>query len=170
MGMRAYGRKVFSPKRCEMGPVRARRWAMRLPSGEKGQMTIELAAAFPVLIVVAVIAVNACAFFHDCAVFDRVVGEAVRVHAASPPYGQTAGSSCSQIAQEVASQLDAPNLSVSVSHGVVGADFDEFTATLEYYPTLFGLGMRSEVFGVPLPHLTHVKSAVVDSYKAGVVV
>ena len=50
----------------------------------RGQMTVQLAVAMPVLIIVAVIAVNALAFFAECAVFDRVAHEAVRVHAAAP--------------------------------------------------------------------------------------
>ena len=55
---------------------------------ERGQMTVELAAAFPVLIIVAVIAVNALAFFSECAAFDNVFRDAVRVHVTSPAAGQ----------------------------------------------------------------------------------
>ena len=147
--------------------IRAGACALRSKSG---QMTIELAVAFPVLVIVAVIATNACAFFGDCAVFDRVAHEAVRVHAASPAYRQGAAQSCALVEQEVRSALDAPNLDVSVSSGAEGFDFVRFTATLEYSPTLFGMGLRSEVFGVPLPRLTHSTSLVVDVYKPGVIV
>ena len=126
-------------------------------------MTIEVAVALPVLIVVAVIAVNAMTFFGECAVFDRVAHDAVRVHAAAPAYGQGADQACALVEQAIRSQLDDANLAVRVSHGVTGADFDEFTATLEFYPTLFGRGLRSEVFGVQLPHLTHTTRYVVDS-------
>lgn len=135
-----------------------------------GQMTLELAVAFPVLIVVAVIAVNACTFFADCAVFDRVAHEAVRVHAASPAYRQGNAQSCSLVEQEIRSAIDASNVDVSVSYGAEGFDFVRFTATLEFSPTLFGMGLRSEVFGVPMPRLTHSTSFVVDVYKSGVVV
>ena len=135
-----------------------------------GQMTIEVATALPVLIVVAVIAVNVMTFFSECAAFDRVAHETVRTYATAPAYGQGVGQSCALIEQAINSQLDDDNLEVTVSHGVTGADFDEYTATLEYYPTLFGLGLRSAVFGVSLPHLTHTTSYVVDSYKAGVII
>ena len=137
---------------------------------QSGQMTIEVAVALPVLIVVAVIAVNAMTFFSECAAFDRLVHEAVRVHATAPAYRQGADQSCALVEQAVRGQLDADNLSISVAHGVTGADFDEYTATLEYYPTLFGLGLRSEVFGVSLPHLSHETRLVVDSYRPGVIV
>ena len=135
-----------------------------------GQMTIELAVAMPVLIAVMVIAANAMTFFVDCAVFDRVACEAVRVHAAAPSYRQGVDQTCSLVEQAVRSECAADNLEVSVSHSVVAFDFDEYTATLEYYPTLFGRGLRSGVFGVSLPHLTHNVRYVVDSYRAGVVV
>ena len=46
----------------------------------------------------------------------------------------------------------------------------EFRATLEYFPTLFGLGLRSEVFGVELPGLSHTVDFTVDQYKPGVFV
>ena len=138
--------------------------------GDRGQMTIELAVAMPVLIIVAVVAVNAVTFFGECAVFDRVVHEAVRVHAASPAYGQGADQSCALVEQAVREAIDEPNIDVSVGCGAIGLDFVQFTATLEYHPTLFGLGLRSEVFGVSLPTLSHATSYTVDVYKPGVVV
>jgi len=137
---------------------------------EGGQMTIELAVAMPVLIAVAVIAVNAMTFFADCAVFDRIACESVRVYASSPAYGEDAGREVALIEQAIEAQLDESNLDVSVEHGMTGADFDEYRATLAYYPTLFGLGLRSQVFGVALPHLTHQARCVIDAYKPGVIV
>lgn len=132
-------------------------------------MTVELAVAMPVLIIVAVIAVNALTFFAECAVFDRVAHEAVRVRAAAPAYGQGPDQSCSLVEQDVRAVLDAENLDVSVSYGPAGFDCEQFTATLEFHPTLFGLGLRSEVFGVALPALSHTTSYIVDVYKPGVV-
>ena len=136
----------------------------------RGQMTIEVAVAMPVLIVVAVIAVNAMTFFGECAVFDRVACEAVRVHATSPAYGQDAGQSAALVEQAIRSQLDESNLSVSVTHGMTEPDLDVFTVSLELSPTLFGMGLRSEVFGVPLPCLKHSVRYVIDGYKPGVIV
>ena len=133
-------------------------------------MTIELAVALPVLIIVAAIAMNALTFFHDCAVFDRVAHEAVRVHATSPAYGEEVGQSCARIEQDIRAQLNDSNLNVSVSQGAAGADFDSYTATLEYAPTLFGRGVASSVFGVSMPTMTHVTTYVVDRYRPGVIV
>ena len=152
--------KPTSGRRANTAGARARR----------GQMTIELAIAMPALIIVAVIAVNALTFFADCAVFDRVAHEAVRVYATAPAYGQSAGQSCALVEQAIREAVDQPNIDVSVSHGTTGFDFDQYTAVIEYSPTLFGLGLRSEVFGVALPTLSHSTTYVVDSYKPGVVV
>ena len=142
----------------------------RADRSARGQMTVELAVALPVIIVIAAVAVNAITFFVDCAVFDRVAHEAVRVHASAPAYRQTTDQGCALVQQEVEERLGRSNLSVTVSHGVTGADFDEYTATLEYSPTLFGMGLRSQVFGVSLPRLSHTTRYVVDSYRAGVVI
>lgn len=137
---------------------------------ESGQMTVELAVAMPVLIIVAVVAVNAMTFFCQCATFDRVAHQAVRVHAAAPAYGQGAAQSCALVEQDIRAVIDEPNVDVTVSHGSAGVDFDRFTATLEYHPTLFGLGLRSQVFGVAMPSLSHTTTYVVDSYRPGVVI
>ena len=148
----------------------ARGFANRTATDESGQMTVEMAVAMPALIVVAVIAVNACTFFYQCAVFDRVAHEAVRVYATSPAYWEGPGQACASVEQAVRSQLDNQNLDVSVAYAKVGADFDEYRATLNFQPTLFGMGLRSEVFGVSMPQLEHTTSYVVDSYKPGVIV
>ena len=137
---------------------------------DAGQMTIELAVAMPVLIVVAVIAVNAMTFFGECAVFDRVACEAVRVNATAPAYGQDVGQSTALIEQSIKAQFDESNLGVSVAHSVTAPDLDVYTASLEFSPTLFGMGLRSEVFGVPLPRLKHDVRYVVDGYKPGVII
>ena len=138
--------------------------------GRDGQMTIELAAALPVLIVVAVIAINALCFFEDCAVFDRVAHESIRVYAASPGYGQDGAQSCALIEQNIVAVLDRDNVEVSVTRSSAGFDLETYSATIEYAPTLFGMGLRSEVFGVPLPRLAHSTSLVVDVYKSGVII
>ena len=135
-----------------------------------GQMTVELAVAFPVLVVVAVVAVNAMGFFAECASFDRLACQTVRVHATAPAYGQSSTAGCALVQAELESAFDRPNENVSVSCGATGFDLVRYDMTLEYSPTLFGLGLRSEVFGVALPKLRHEVSYVIDPYKPGVIV
>lgn len=89
---------------------------------ERGQMTVELAAAFPVLIIVAVIAVNALAFFSECAAFDNVFRDAVRVHVTSPAAGQGIEQSSALVQTALSAAFDAENEAVRVSaEGVSGA-------------------------------------------------
>ena len=64
-------------------------------------MTIEFVVAFPVMLIVAAIAVNACSFFGVCAAFDNDFRDAVRTCATSPAYGQDVAQSCSLIEQEL---------------------------------------------------------------------
>ena len=142
----------------------------RLLAGRSGQMTVELAAALPVLLVVALLAVNAMTFFGQCALFDRAAHQAIRVHAASPAYGQSAGQTCDLVRADIVAALGAPNTEVSVSYSAAGRDLQRYTATLEYAPTLFGLGLRSQFLGVSVPRLAHASVYVVDSYKPGVII
>ena len=138
--------------------------------GDGGQMTVEMAVAFPVLLVVAIVAVNALTFISECASFDRLARQAVRVHAVAPAYGQGAGASCALVQQQLETAFNAENLQVSVSRAATEFDFDLYTLELEYAPTLFGMGLRSEVLGIQMPHLHHRIEYVVDVYKPGVVV
>ena len=123
-----------------------------------------LVAAFAV----AAISVNALTYFGWCAAFDDDFRDSVRVYAASPAYGQGVGDTCALIERALDERLDAENVSVSVlAHGV-SAGHTSFSATFEYMPTLFGLGLKSEVMGVALPKLSHTEELVVDCYKPGV--
>ena len=132
-------------------------------------MTVEFVVAFPVVVVVAVIAVNAMLFFSECAAFDRVARDAVRVHAASPAYGQGLEQSRASVQAAIEEALDQPYTDVRVA--VEGASLGHvtFTATLEFHPTLFGMGMKSQEFGVSLPSLAQSVAFTIDVYKPGVV-
>lgn len=137
---------------------------------EKGQATIELVAVLPVLLAVAFVVMNATLFLSECAALDRLAPQAVRVHAASPSYGQDVQQARGLIESQLQQAFDADNLSVSVSVEEVAGGRLRCEATLEFSPTLFGLGMRSEFFGVSLPKLSHTASLTVDRYKPGVVI
>ena len=69
----------------------------RVQADDRGQMTVELLVVLPVVLIVAVVAVNALTFFGDCAAFDRVARNAVRLCAASPAYGQDAGRGAEEV-------------------------------------------------------------------------
>lgn len=135
---------------------------------EAGQMTVELAVAFPVLIIVAVIAVNALLFFSECGAFDNAFREAVRVHATAPSYEQGLEQSRALVEDALATSFDRPYEAVHVSVEGTAGGHARFSAAFDFSPTLFGLGLKSSVFGIALPPLAHTVSFTVDCYKPGV--
>lgn len=143
--------------------------AMSREGFDSGQGTVELAVALPVLLAIAVIAVNACVFFSECASFDRIARQAVRTHATSPGYGQGADQGRLKVLTDLESSFDASNETVEVFVESAGGQCVRYSATLSYAPTLFGMGLKSEVFGVSLPTLKHSASLVVDPFNPGVI-
>lgn len=150
------------------GGRRRRGTASQLVRGGEGQATVEFAIAVPILIVVAVIAVNALVLFSECASFDRLFCTSVRVHAASPAYGQGANEACGQIEEDLRRSFDEENVAVSVSSSGGQTGYVTFEGTLSYRPTLFGMGMATEVFGVGISPFEHTTRYTVSVYRPGV--
>lgn len=136
---------------------------------ERGQATVELVMALPVFIVVAAIAVNALLFFSECASFDRVSANLVRVHAASPASGQGPARTETLIEQGLNERFDAGYLACSVATSDAGFGLTVYRSTLTFSPTLFGLGLKQEVLGIALPRICHTSVVVIDPYRSGVV-
>ena len=103
-----------------------------------GQMTIEFVVAFPAMIAVAFVAINAVLFFSDCASFDRVFRNAVCTYAASPAYEQGTGESCGLIQSQLEESLSRDNLRFQVSSSGVEGGMVTFSAQMYFEPTLFG--------------------------------
>ena len=133
-----------------------------------GQGTVELAAMLPIVLIVVVIAVNACTFFSECASFDRLARQAVRVHATSLTYGEGSTQATARIKQNLGDQFNKSNESIDVWAGGESGGCVRYTAKLNYSTTLFGMGLKSEIFGVQVPPLTHEVQLVVDPYNPGV--
>jgi CBS domain containing-hemolysin-like protein len=132
-----------------------------------GQMTIEFMAIFPIVIIVACIAVNGIQFVSECAAFDVQAKNAVRAYAASPGFGDDAESVTAQIDDALSRQFSSEALSVSVDSSAISGEMVCYTARLDYAPNLFGFGFKDSVLGVALPHLKHHVSLVVDPYRPG---
>lgn len=132
---------------------------------ERGQSTVELALALPVMMIAAVIAYNALMFFGNCATFDRVFRDAVRVYASSEETLISASANA-QIAAAVQGQLDG-HCAVGVSGGAGPAGTTRYTATLTYTPTLFGRELRGTVFGVNLACPQHSCTFTIDTFATG---
>ncbi|MDO5329395.1 MAG: hypothetical protein Q4E88_04810 [Coriobacteriia bacterium] len=136
---------------------------------QTGQATVELAVLFPIVIIIAVIAVNALLFFGHCASFDRTFRQVVSTVASSPAAGQSTVNTKALIENALHENFQNNNLEFEVAVGEVSGHFKNFDGTIKMYPTLFGLGLKKEIFGVSLPTLNHKCQMAVDVYKPGVI-
>lgn len=130
-------------------------------------MTVELVAVLPVAIIIALVAVNALTFFGECAAFDRLSRNAVRLCATSPGYGQSMADAIGSVQTQLEEAMTADNLDIEVGAEEGALGHVRFTMKLVFHPTLFGLGLRDSVLGIALPALEHTETIVVDSYKPG---
>lgn len=137
---------------------------------EKGQMTVEFVIAFPVMLAIAVITVNAVLFFSECAAFDRLSRQAVCTYAASPGYGQSSAQVAAEVQASLEQQFDRDYLDVSVQVQGKSPGYVRYIATLSFTPTLVGRSFSGSVFGVSITPLTHSASLTLDPYKPGAIV
>ncbi len=139
-------------------------------SGSRGQMTIEFALLFPVMLMIALIACNSILFLSECASFDRIFRESVCVFAPSPASEETTGQICAHIEDALAQFNERDYLSCNVSASEDQGGLTTYTATLAFTPTIFGAYPLRRVFDVELSPIEHPITMTVDSYKPGVFV
>ena len=130
---------------------------------------VELAIVLPVIIIIAVIAVNALTFFSQCATFDRTFKQIASTIGTSPAYGKDIADTKVAIESTLEEKFNDEFIDFEVAVNSVSGGLQEFRGVLKMHPTLFGMGLRSEVFGVPLPSLNHEQRIVIEVYKPGVI-
>lgn len=135
--------------------------------GESGQATVGFAVALPVALAVALVSFNALVFLSECAKFDRLARNAVRICAASPSYGQNAAGCAASIKAMVEDSMGSEGLSCSVSVEEASG-LERYEVVLAYEPTLFGMPLNGSVFDLDLLSLKHATSLSIDSYDSGV--
>ena len=143
-------------------------WKSLCGHGERGQMTIEFVAVFPVLLVVALISTNVVLFFSECAGFDREFRQEVARLAPSPAYGQTAQDVAGQINGDLAHSFSRDYVDVSVSAATSADGLVTYEGVITFAPTLFGSGRLTGAFGVQFPRMQHHRKISVDQYRPGV--
>lgn len=141
---------------------------LRKERGDAGQATVELAVVLPVAIVLAVIVVNALSFFEACAAFDQLARQAICAYAPSPDAGQGPAEVAALVKSELEGALGTSNLAIEVTVQGRAGSYQRYCGRLSFAPTLFGLGLKDEVFGVSLPRLVHEVDLTVDAYRPGV--
>lgn len=134
----------------------------------KGQMSIEFAIMFPVMLLIALVAFNSVMFLSQCAAFDRIFRESVCVYAPSPASDQGSGQVSAQVLETLEGFQEKDYLECSVTSDAQTSGLSTYTGTLAYTPTVFGAYPLRQVFGLALPLIEHTVSMTVDTYKPGV--
>ena len=111
--------------------------------GDGAQMSVELMVVLPVAIGLALVLVNGLSFMASCASLDRIARNAVRVYATSPAYGKDQAAIIAEIEDTVRAEAPASiaTCEVGVDAGFLGQV--TYRITVDFSPTLFGLGLRS---------------------------
>ena len=151
-------------------PTRQGHGLHRVRGDCEGQMTVEFVVAFPAMLAIALVAMNALLFFSECASFDRLARQSICVHAAAPAYGKGGGQIAADIQSELQASFDREWLQVEVEASGASLGHARYTATLGFTPTLFGRSFSGNAFGVRISPLEHQVSMVVDPYRPGAIV
>lgn len=130
-----------------------------------GQMTVEFCVVLPVLLLIALILVSAMSFAGETAKFDRQARNAIRVYATSQARGEETGDAKVYVNESLSSLFDKDNVEVECEFTEDGFGLKKLICRLKWQPTLFGLGIKDEIFGVKTPKLSHEVDLVVDKYK-----
>ena len=146
----------------------------------RGQMAVELACLMPVVLVMVVVVFNLVRFVEACAVFDRVVLDAIVCQGVAPVGEQSLTSSVEAVRASIEiACADMPSCEVEVTATPLGAEpgasimvnplLTRFVCTLRFHPWPFSFSVAGIDARIPVT-LTHEKSLVVDRFRSGVVV
>ena len=140
--------------------------------GESGQMTVEFAVVFPVMLVFAAVVLHALVYAGQCASFDEMARNAIRLEMEN---GVSPVDAVREIEADIEDSMRAsgwerggvlPRVTVSYEEASLG--HVRFYARLELDAALFGLPLR-EVFGMRVPPLAHEVDSVVSPYRSAVI-
>ena len=133
----------------------------------KAQMTVELAVIFPILIVIASLMVNALSFASECSRFDRISRNAIRCETATPAIEENSDDACVRVREILQENFVQENESVLADISSSEGASVTYVCELKWSPTLFGMGLKREVFGVEMFELSHSTTFTVDPHRSG---
>lgn len=151
----------------DRAPVDSAKGSKQGSEDYSGQMTVELCIVFPVVIVIAAIMFNALIFFSDCAEFDRVARNSVRIYSSSIGASEDSASVSASIRDAISQRMVNGEVEMSQSGSIDSGGYTTYRITYRYDPTLFGLPLRGSVFGVSMPKIEHSIAMCVDPYSPG---
>lgn len=138
---------------------------LRGPNRQEGQMSVEFVIAFPVILAIALILCNFCLCISECASFDRLSKDAIRVFGTSPAYQQSIDECAADMQRQLSESFEKPYERVSVHGEQCSQDQVRYIARLHFSPTLFGRDFSGNVFGVQITPITHESSLIVQPYQ-----
>lgn len=153
----------------------------RSPSDRGGQMTVELAVLVPVVIVVALAALNLMWFVDACASFDQAALDAVVAHGIAPTGEQSGTNAARQVTEALREALGREgSCEVEVRAEAVGEAggqasivasplLTRYVCTLTYRPWPRLLRLPGVTLEAPVA-LRHERELVVDRFRGGVVI
>lgn len=130
----------------------------------RGQMTVEAAVVLPVMVALAFIVANALVFVGDCAAFDIVARDAIRLQADD---GWEGSQGAAEVRVRIEEGLSMEHESVEVACERAGSGHVRYTAKISFSPPFL---RGASVFGVSVPPLEHEVRFTVSPYRKGVVV
>lgn len=131
----------------------------------KGQMTVEFCVVIPVLLLIALLLVNALSFVSETAKFDRIARNSVRVYASSQGRGEELEQAKASIEEDLKSAFSQNNEETECESFEDSFGLKQIRCKLSWQPTLFGLGLKDEILGVSTPKLVHEINLTLDKYK-----
>lgn len=147
----------------------------------KGQMTVELALLFPVLLVLACICISCIQFIYACTYFDQMALDEIISQGVSP----SGSGGDDAVVREIQEALNYSfsnfkRVNIEVRQTTLGekatdeilsflTGYKKIECTLNYVP--WPLSAHMSFMGVHAPiKLSHTRSLVIDTYKGGVVI
>lgn len=128
---------------------------------------IEFAIAFPVIIIVSLITLNALLFASDCARFDNIAKNSIRTHASSPSFGEESSQSEKLILSELKESFSNKFYKLKVNSSQDNG-YHTYRAELQFYPTYFSESPLRQVFNVVFSPLKHECSLTLNTYKPSI--
>lgn len=149
---------------------------------DSGQMTVELAAMLPVIIVVALIVYNLAKYAEVCSTFDRISLDAAVSHGASPSGTQSRGAAVSEIEGVIRKALNSSTCDVTVSASDAASAVERdglsfplspllttYRCTLTFHPWPTTISVAGVGYAAPIS-LRHERTITVDRFRPGVVI
>lgn len=146
----------------------------------EGQMTVELAVLTPVVIVIALVALNLMGYVEACAAFDQASLDAVLAHGVAPSGEQSSERAVEEVAAaleeavgregrcEVEVRAEAVGERSGGTSFAVSPLLTRYVCTLTYRPWPRSLRLPGVTLEAPVA-LRHERELVVDRYRSGVV-